>query len=95
MNNFFFEILFCFGCTVIILSFFMLVRNHFVYRERMRLLGLVSGIARKKLSAGQEWEYLYQKFEAKGYDRMMYENPFRFKWDLDYFEIYEIENVYG
>lgn len=78
--------------TIIALSIFMLIRNHFVFREIRRLLQQVSMLAIQEIERGKDFKWLYNSFNSKSYARMLFENPFRFKWDLKYFGIQD-ENL--
>jgi hypothetical protein len=68
---------------MVVLSVILLIRNNIVLSERMRLLHLVSDLAKKAITENEDWEHYYDNFTKTSYEHMLFFDPLRFKWALD------------
>ena len=57
----------------IIFMLFMAVRNNKVYKERLRVLNIISKLAEKNVNMGKDFAWRYDEFESIPYNKMFYE----------------------
>jgi hypothetical protein len=58
-------------------------RNNLVYAAKMKLLNSISKLARERIDHGQDFEFLYTKYDRDFvYYKMLWQLT-TFKWELD------------
>ena len=59
--------------VLLLFSIFMLRRNNQVYKECIRVLNLISALAKQDSIRGLPWQWRFDEFESISYDKMVLE----------------------
>lgn len=60
------------SAILLLFCIYMMIRNHLVCNEKLRILGIISQLASEDLKNRKEWVWRYRHFDDISYEKMLF-----------------------